>query len=155
MVLGECLPANPIRRSIAQASDLLLHPVPLRDRSSTNSSIKRRNSTRSVSSLFVFIIPKTLNQRGLLFRSAAHNRLETALHGTGAQTILVFNCDCYHQPLLYLKYLVGMLSEDCPDNAPGGLAGDYQPSYGHCPSPRGRAPRRGVVRRNSARQLRY
>jgi hypothetical protein len=42
----------------------------------------RRYSTRSDSSLFVFIIRKTLNQRSLLFRAPIRNRLETALHGS-------------------------------------------------------------------------
>ncbi len=39
------------------------------DKSSTILSIKRRNSTRSNSSLFVFVIRKTLNQRSLWFRA--------------------------------------------------------------------------------------
>jgi hypothetical protein len=50
-------------------TDLLLHPLPLCDRSSTILSIKRRNSARSDSSLFVFVIRKTLNRRSLWFRA--------------------------------------------------------------------------------------
>src|SRR6266700_2405296 len=136
---------TPGRRHVCQA---------VRDKSSTILSIKRRNSTRSDSSLFVFVIRKTLNQRSLLFRAPTRNRLETALHGSGGQAILVFTCDCCHQPLVHLKFLVGMLDEDRRDNAKGGLASDHQPSCGCCGSPRGRASRRRVVRCNSARQLR-
>src|SRR6266702_2401817 len=136
---------TPGRRHVCQA---------VRDKSSTISSSQRRNSTRSDSSLFVFIIRKTLNQRSLLFCAPTHNRLETALHGSGVQAILVFNCDCCHQPLVHLKFLVGMLDENRRDNAQGGLAGDHQPCCGGCLSPRGRASRRRVVRRNSASQLR-
>ena len=126
----------------------------VRDRSSTISSIKRRNSTPSDSSLFVFVIRKTLNQRSLLFRAPTRNRLETALHGSSGQAILVFNCDCCHQRLVHLKFLVGMLDEDRRDNAKGGLASDHQPSCGCCGSRRGRASHRTVVHRSSAGQLR-
>jgi hypothetical protein len=66
-----------------------------RDKPSTILSIKRPNSTRSDSSLFVFIIRNTLNQRSLLFRAPARNHVETALHDWGVQeAILVVNCDC-------------------------------------------------------------
>jgi hypothetical protein len=85
---------TPGRRHVCQA---------VRDKSSTILSFKRRNSTRSDSSLFVFVIRKTLNQRSLLLRAPTRNRLETALHGSGGQAILVFNCDCCHQPLVHLK----------------------------------------------------
>src|SRR6266487_2645077 len=51
---------TPGRRHVCQA---------VRDKSSTILSIKRRNSTRSNSSLFVFVIRKTLNQRSLWFRA--------------------------------------------------------------------------------------
>jgi hypothetical protein len=52
------------------------------------------------------------------------NRLETALHGSGVQAILVFSCDCCHQPLVHLKFLVGMLDENHRDDARGRLASD-------------------------------
>src|SRR5260370_6137812 len=45
----------------------------VRDRSSTISSIKRRNSIPSDSSLFVFVIRKTLNQRSFWFRAMTHS----------------------------------------------------------------------------------
>src|SRR5713101_9457691 len=51
---------TPGRRHVCQA---------VRDKSSTILSIKRRNSTRSDSSLFVFVIGKTLNQRSLWFHA--------------------------------------------------------------------------------------
>lgn len=37
---------------------------------------------------------KTLNQRSLLFRAPTRNRMETALHASGVQAILVFHRDC-------------------------------------------------------------
>src|SRR5260370_1960996 len=136
---------TPGRRHVCQA---------VRDRSSTISSIKRRNSIPSDSSLFVFVIRKTLNQRSLLFRAPTRNRLETALHGSSGQAILVFNCDCCHQRLVHLKFLVGMLDEDRRDNAKGGLASDHQPSCGCFGSLRVRAsPRPALPPHPSAQPL--
>jgi hypothetical protein len=82
--------------------DLFFDPLP-RDRPSTISSIKRRNSTRSDWSRFVFIIRKTFNQRSLWYRAAPQS-LGDCIAWYGLQTILVFNCGCCHQPLVHLKF---------------------------------------------------
>ena len=60
------------------------------------------------------------------------NRLEIALHSTGVQTSLVFNCDSttVTNCMVRLKLLSrGMLDEDRRDNAKRGLVNDHQPSY--------------------------
>jgi len=64
---------NSVHAGLGFRTDLLSHPLPLCDRSSTISSINRRNSARSDSSLFVFVIRKTLNQRSLWYRDRAQS----------------------------------------------------------------------------------
>src|SRR6266478_6179719 len=154
VILGECLPANPIRRSIAQAGlvfELTCSCIRCRSATDLRQFRQSRDATAPAAIrhyLFLSSVRRSINAVcGIALR---RNGLETALHGTGVQTILVFNCDCRHQPLVHLKFLLGMLDEDRRDNAKGGLAGDHQPSYGCCASPRGRALRRGVVHCESA-----
>jgi len=112
-------------------------------------SIKRRNSTRSNSSLFVFVIRKTLNQRSLWFRA-----MTQSLGHRIAWYPCAENLPFTGIAVTNLKFLVGMLDEDRRDYAKGGLASDRQPSCGCCGSRRGRASRRRIVHRSSAGQLR-
>jgi len=93
---------NSVHAGLGFRAHLLSHPLPLCDRSSTIFVNQQTQQRRSDSSLFVFVIRKTLNQRSLWYRDRTH-RLEAALHGTAVQTILVFNCDCCRRPLVHLK----------------------------------------------------
>ena len=90
---------TPGRRNLCQAG---------RDKSSTILSIKRPAVPASIRLyLFSSSVRRSINTVSCLAR--ARDRLEIALHGLGVQAILVFSCDRCHQPVVHLKFLVGML----------------------------------------------
>src|SRR6266436_3945745 len=102
---------------------------------------------------FVFVLRKTLNQRSLCFHAPTQS-LGGCIAWYGWANNLGLPLRLVSPTAGSPEVLVGMLDEDRRENAKGGLAGDHRPICGRCRSPRGRAPRRGVVRCDSARQLR-
>src|ERR1700719_2558315 len=121
---------TPGRRQLCQAS---------RDKPSTIMSIKRRNGAGSDSPLFVLVIRKTLNQRSFLIGALSQSPGDRIAWFRVCKRSWSSTAIAGHQPLVHLKFFVGMLDEDRRDDAKGRLAGDHQPSYRRCSSPRGRA----------------